>query len=59
MKGMSVSSSRAVNLLDRAIVGSTIVDGERRDRMVAGLRLDRRLRITEQTDVGHPAIRLR
>jgi GT2 family glycosyltransferase len=38
--------------LGRAIVGSTIVDDERRDRMVAGLRLDRRLRITEQTDVS-------
>ena len=38
--------------LDRAIVGSTIVDGERRDRMVAGLRLDRRLRMTERTDAS-------
>lgn len=38
--------------LGRAIVGSTIVDDERRDRMVAGLRLDRRLRVTEQTDTA-------
>jgi GT2 family glycosyltransferase len=38
--------------LGRAMVGSTIVDDERRDRMVAGLRLDRRLRLTEQTDVS-------
>ena len=38
--------------LGRAIVGSTIVDDERRDCMVAGLRLDRRLRVTEQTDAA-------
>lgn len=38
--------------LERAMVGSTIVDDERRDRMVAGLRLDRRLRITERTDAS-------
>src|SRR5689334_12897741 len=38
--------------LGRALVGSTIVDDERRDRMVAGLRLSRRLRITEHTDVS-------
>ncbi len=38
--------------LGRALVGSTIVDDERRDRMVAGLRLDRRLRVTEQTDAS-------
>jgi GT2 family glycosyltransferase len=38
--------------LGRAMVGSTIVDDERRDRMVAGLRLDRRLRITERTDAS-------
>jgi GT2 family glycosyltransferase len=38
--------------LGRAMVGSTIVDDERRDHMVAGLRLDRRLRITERTDAS-------
>ena len=38
--------------LGRAIVGSTIVDDERHDCMVAGLRLDRRLRVTEQTDAA-------
>jgi len=38
--------------LGRAIVGSTIVDDECRDCMVAGLRLDRRLRVTEQTDAA-------
>jgi len=38
--------------LGRAMVGSTIVDDERRDRMVAGLRLNCRLRITEQTDIS-------
>lgn len=38
--------------LGRAMVGSTIVDDERRDRMVAGLRLDRGLRLTEQTDAA-------
>jgi GT2 family glycosyltransferase len=38
--------------LGRALVGSTIVDDERRDRMVAGLRLSRRLRVTEHTDAS-------
>ncbi len=38
--------------LGRAMVGSTMVDDERRDRMVAGLRLNHRLRITEQTDLS-------
>jgi GT2 family glycosyltransferase len=43
---------RCSEQLGRAMVGSTIVDDERRDRMTAGLRLDRRLRITEQTDAS-------
>jgi GT2 family glycosyltransferase len=38
--------------LGRAMVGSTIVDEERRDCMVAGLRLNRRLRMTQQTDMS-------
>jgi GT2 family glycosyltransferase len=38
--------------LGRAMVGSTIVDDERPDHMVAGLRLNHRLRLTEQTDVS-------
>jgi GT2 family glycosyltransferase len=43
---------RCSERLGRAIIGSTIVDDERRERMVAGLRLDRRLRISEQTDAS-------
>jgi GT2 family glycosyltransferase len=36
--------------LGRALVGSTIVDDERRDRLMAGIRLDRRLRISQNAD---------
>jgi GT2 family glycosyltransferase len=43
---------RCSERLGRAVVGSTIVDDECRDRMVAGLRLDRRLRLTEHKDAS-------
>ena len=36
--------------LGRALVGSTIVDDERRDHLMAGIRLDRRLRINQNSD---------
>lgn len=36
----------------RALVGSTVVDSQDAVRMWAGVRLDHRLRITEQTDVA-------
>ncbi|HEU4501397.1 MAG TPA: glycosyltransferase family 2 protein [Nitrospira sp.] len=36
--------------LGRALVGSTIVDDQRRDRLMAGIRLDRRLRINQNSD---------
>ncbi len=38
--------------LGRALVGSTIVDDERRDRMMAGIRLDQRLRINPNADAS-------
>jgi len=38
--------------LGRAIVGSTVVDDENREQVVAGLRVDRKLRITENSDVS-------
>ena len=47
--------SRLVNCsesLGRALVGSTIVDDERRDRLMAGIRLDRRLRISQNADAS-------
>jgi GT2 family glycosyltransferase len=39
-------------LLGRAIVGSTIVDEERRDHLMAGIRMDQRLRITQNADAS-------
>ncbi|MEX5215244.1 MAG: glycosyltransferase family 2 protein [Nitrospiraceae bacterium] len=41
---------RCSEKLGRAIVGSTVVDHEHPERIVAGLRMDRRLRVTENSD---------
>ncbi len=46
---------RCSEQLGRAVVGSTVVDDEHRGHMVGGLRLDVRLRVTENTDAARMA----